>query len=118
VVAISPASTASSSIWASAWASSAIRSQWELEIGEPRRGSECSRRRCSVRHDPRLTRREWEILRLVAKGYTYREITDVLAVGSRTVRTHVQAILKKLQLRRRSELMRWYVTHKDDRGPE
>jgi DNA-binding NarL/FixJ family response regulator len=68
--------------------------------------------------DPRLTRREWEVLRLVAKGYTYREVTDMLAVGSRTVRTQVRAILKKLQLRRRSELVRWYATHKDDGRPE
>lgn len=68
--------------------------------------------------DPRLTPREWEVLRLVAEGYTYREITDVLAVGSQTVRASVQAILKKLQLRRRSELMRWYATHKDDYGPD
>jgi DNA-binding NarL/FixJ family response regulator len=54
----------------------------------------------------------------VAKGYTYREVTDMLAVGSRTVRTQVRAILKKLQLRRRSELVRWYATHKDDGRPE
>ena len=54
MVAISPASAASSSIWASAWASSAIRSQ--REAGDrrvtARNRSECSRRRCSVRHRP------------------------------------------------------------------
>jgi DNA-binding NarL/FixJ family response regulator len=68
--------------------------------------------------NPRLTRREWEILRLVAKGYTEREITDKLQVGSGIVRTSVNGILKKLQLRRRSELVRWYATHKDDHGPK
>jgi DNA-binding CsgD family transcriptional regulator len=65
--------------------------------------------------EPRLTRREKGIPRLVARGYTYREITDMLVVGSGVVRTHVQHIFTKLQLRRRSDLVRWYVTHKDDR---
>jgi DNA-binding CsgD family transcriptional regulator len=52
--------------------------------------------------EPRLTRREREILRLVAKGYTYREMTDMLVVGSGVVRTNVERIKKKLQLRQRS----------------
>jgi DNA-binding CsgD family transcriptional regulator len=67
--------------------------------------------------EPRLTRREKEILRLVAKGYTYREMTDMLVVGSGVVRTNVERIKKKLQLRQRSELVRWYATHKDDLDP-
>ncbi len=62
-------------------------------------------------------RREKEILRLVAKGYTYPEMTDMLVVGSGLVRTNVERIKKKLQLRQRSELVRWYATHKDDLDP-
>lgn len=64
-----------------------------------------------------LTQREKDIARFVAKGYTYREITDMLAVGSGVVRTNVKRILSKLHLRRRSELARWYATHRDELDP-
>ncbi len=53
----------------------------------------------------------------MAKGYTYPEMTDMLVVGSGLVRTNVERIKKKLQLRQRSELVRWYATHKDDLDP-
>lgn len=67
--------------------------------------------------EPRLTAREQDILKLIAEGYTYQEITDMLVVGSGVVRTMVGRIRKKLQLRRRSELVRWYANHEDDLDP-
>ena len=67
--------------------------------------------------EPRLTAREQDILKLIAEGYTYQEITDMLVVGSGVVRTMVGRIKKKLQLRRRSELVRWYANHEDDLDP-
>lgn len=68
--------------------------------------------------EPDLTARENEVLRLVAKGYTYREIAEKLFISVKTVQNHVQNILTKLQLRRRYELMR-YAIHKGlDRTPE
>ena len=57
---------------------------------------------------PRLTLREEEILRLMAKGHTYREITETLRMGSRTVGTQVQNIIHKLRLRQRLEQASWY----------
>jgi DNA-binding NarL/FixJ family response regulator len=69
-------------------------------------------------HEPDLTARENEVLRLVAKGYTYREIAEKLFISVKTVQNHVQNILTKLQLRRRYELMR-YAIHKGlDRAPD
>lgn len=68
--------------------------------------------------EPGLTARENEVLRLVAKGYTYREIAEKLYISHKTVQNHVQNILTKLQLRKRYELMR-YAIHKGlDRTPE
>lgn len=68
--------------------------------------------------EPALTPRENEVLKLVAKGYSYREIAGKLFISVKTVQNHVQNILTKLQLRRRYELMR-YAIHKGlDRGPE
>src|SRR4029453_14280962 len=58
---------------------------------------------------PRLTPRENEVLVLVAKGYTYREIAEKLFVSVRTVQNHVRNILTKLQLRKRYELMRYAI---------
>jgi DNA-binding NarL/FixJ family response regulator len=68
--------------------------------------------------EPRLTPRENEVLRLVAKGYTYREIAEKLFLSVKTVQNHVQNILTKLQLRRRYELMRYAIQKGLDRGPE
>ncbi|MDN6557302.1 MAG: response regulator transcription factor [Acidipropionibacterium acidipropionici] len=53
---------------------------------------------------PRLTDREVEVLRRVAKGMAYREIADELVVSHRTVQNHVQNVLRKLQLHNRVEL--------------
>jgi DNA-binding NarL/FixJ family response regulator len=68
--------------------------------------------------DPTLTGREVEILRLVAKGYTYREIAERLVISVRTVQNHVQNILTKLRLRRRYELMRYAIQRGFDRAPD
>ncbi|MFN2590865.1 MAG: response regulator [Actinomycetota bacterium] len=68
--------------------------------------------------EPGLSRRENEVLRLVAKGYTYREIAEQLFISIKTVQNHVQNILTKLQLRRRYELMRYAIERGLDRTPE
>jgi DNA-binding NarL/FixJ family response regulator len=54
-----------------------------------------------------LTRRERDVLRLVAAGYTYKEIGARLSISARTVETHAAAVLRKLQLSNRQELTRW-----------
>lgn len=56
---------------------------------------------------PRLTRRETEVLRLVAKGLTYRQIAERLVLSVRTVQNHVQSTLSKLQLHNRAQLVRY-----------
>ena len=54
-----------------------------------------------------LTRREREVLRLIARGYTYKELARRLEISVKTVETHVSAVLRKLQLSSRHELTRW-----------
>ena len=54
-----------------------------------------------------LTQREREVLRLIARGYAYKEIAKELFISVKTVETHVSAVLRKLQLSNRSELTRW-----------
>ena len=68
--------------------------------------------------EPMLTPRENEVLRLVAKGYTYREIAEKLFISVKTVQNHVQNILTKLQLRKRYELMRYAIQRGLDKTPE
>jgi DNA-binding NarL/FixJ family response regulator len=55
----------------------------------------------------RLTTREQEVMRLIARGYTYREVASRLIVSIKTVETHVSAVLRKLQLSSRHELTAW-----------
>jgi DNA-binding NarL/FixJ family response regulator len=55
----------------------------------------------------RLTQREREVLRLIARGYAYKEIAKELYISVKTVETHVSAVLRKLQLSNRHELTRW-----------
>lgn len=55
----------------------------------------------------RLTQREREVLRLIARGYTYKEVAKQLFISTKTVETHVSAVLRKLQLSNRHELSRW-----------
>jgi DNA-binding NarL/FixJ family response regulator len=54
-----------------------------------------------------LTVREREVLRLIARGYAYKEIARQLSISVKTVETHVSAVLRKLQLSNRYELSRW-----------
>jgi DNA-binding NarL/FixJ family response regulator len=54
-----------------------------------------------------LTTREREVLRLIARGYTYREVSAELFISQKTVETHVSSVLRKLQLSNRRELARW-----------
>jgi DNA-binding NarL/FixJ family response regulator len=55
----------------------------------------------------RLSQREREVLRLIARGYTYKEVGKALFISVKTVETHVSAVLRKLQLSNRHELTRW-----------
>ena len=54
-----------------------------------------------------LTTRERQALRLIARGYAYKEIARELSISVKTVETHVSAVLRKLQLSSRHELTRW-----------
>jgi DNA-binding NarL/FixJ family response regulator len=64
----------------------------------------------STRTDvPRLTERETEVLRLVAKGLSYKQIAERLVLSHRTVQNHVQNTLHKLQLHNRVELVRYAI---------
>jgi DNA-binding NarL/FixJ family response regulator len=55
----------------------------------------------------RLTAREREVMRLIARGYAYKEVAKELFISVKTVETHVSAVLRKLQLSSRHELTRW-----------
>ncbi len=54
-----------------------------------------------------LSPREREVLRLIARGYTYKEIAGELYISAKTVESHVSAVLRKLQLSTRHQLTRW-----------
>jgi DNA-binding NarL/FixJ family response regulator len=54
-----------------------------------------------------LSRREREVMRYIARGYTYKEVAHELHISVKTVETHVSAVLRKLQLSNRYELTRW-----------
>ncbi|WP_069161408.1 response regulator [Nocardia altamirensis] len=60
-------------------------------------------------HRPALTDRETEVLRMVAKGLSAKQIASRLGLSHRTVENHVQATLRKLQLANRVELTRWAI---------
>jgi DNA-binding NarL/FixJ family response regulator len=57
----------------------------------------------------RLTPREREVLRHIARGYMYKEVAQSLGISAKTVEAHVSAVLRKLQLSSRHELSRWAV---------
>ncbi len=59
-----------------------------------------------------LTDREQEVMRHIARGYTYREVGEALFISVKTVETHVSKVLKKLQLSNRNELTRWAADRK------
>jgi DNA-binding NarL/FixJ family response regulator len=54
-----------------------------------------------------LSPREREVLRLIARGYTYKEVARDLTISAKTVESHVSSVLRKLQLSTRHELTRW-----------
>jgi DNA-binding NarL/FixJ family response regulator len=56
-----------------------------------------------------LTAREREVLRVIARGYAYKEIAKELSISPKTVETHVSAVLRKLQLSNRHELTVWAI---------
>ncbi len=63
-----------------------------------------------VEEDPeldQLTPREQEVLRQIARGYQYKQVARRLDISTKTVETHVSAVLRKLQLSNRHELARW-----------
>lgn len=59
--------------------------------------------------DPQLTERENEVLKMVAKGLSYRQIADRLVLSHRTIQNHVQNTLRKLQMHNRVELTRYVI---------
>jgi DNA-binding NarL/FixJ family response regulator len=59
-----------------------------------------------------LTTREREVLRLLARGYAYKEISSRLSISIKTVESHASAVLRKLQLSNRRELSRWAAERK------
>lgn len=60
----------------------------------------------------RLSQREQQVMRLIARGYTYKEVAGELFISVKTVETHVSAVLRKLQLSSRHELTRWAAARK------
>jgi DNA-binding NarL/FixJ family response regulator len=59
-----------------------------------------------------LTAREQEVMRLIARGYTYKECAARLNLSVKTIETHVSAVLRKLQLSNRHELTAWAANHR------
>jgi len=84
-----------------------------LVLGEYRRLSETP-----TEDSPLLTERETEILRLVAKGLTYRQIANRLVLSHRTVQNHVQNTLRKLQLHNKVGLVRYAIEQGFDDVPD
>jgi DNA-binding NarL/FixJ family response regulator len=77
-----------------------------LVLGEYRRLSDAP---AAAGDTPRLTDRETEVLRLVAKGLSYKQIAERLVLSHRTVQNHVQNTLRKLQMHNRVELVRYAI---------
>lgn len=77
-----------------------------LVLGEFRRLSDPQEEQSEV---SRLTERETEVLRMVAKGWGSKQIAERLVISHRTVQNHVQNTLRKLQLHNRVELTRWAI---------
>ncbi len=71
--------------------------------GCPRAGSD-NKGTVTIRWLPELTERETEVLKMVAKGMSYKQIADRLVLSHRTVQNHVQNTLRKLQMHNRVEL--------------
>ncbi|MCX5608391.1 response regulator transcription factor [Streptomyces sp. NBC_00047] len=81
-----------------------------LVLGEYRRlATDPARAASDDAKAPQLTDRETEVLRLVAKGLSYKQIAERLVISHRTVQNHVQNTLGKLQLHNRVELVRYAI---------
>lgn len=79
-----------------------------LVLGEFQRISDAATTDSS---EPKLTDRETEVLKMVAKGLSYRQIAERLVLSHRTVQNHVQNTLRKLQMHNRVELTRYAIEH-------
>ncbi|MGK9147366.1 response regulator transcription factor [Plantibacter flavus] len=66
----------------------------------------------SVDELDRLSAREQEVMRLIARGYAYKEVASELYISVKTVETHVSSVLRKLQLSSRHELAAWALQRK------
>jgi len=77
-----------------------------LVLGEFRRLAEPS---SDITGNPELTERETEVLKMVAKGMSYKQIADRLVLSHRTIQNHVQNTLRKLQMHNRVELTRYVI---------
>jgi DNA-binding NarL/FixJ family response regulator len=77
-----------------------------LVLGEFRRMSDPS---AQEPDQPELTERETEVLKMVAKGMSYKQIAERLVLSHRTVQNHVQNTLRKLQMHNRVELTRYAI---------
>ena len=86
-----------------------------LVLGEYRRLSEPAS--AGPAH-PELTERETEVLKMVAKGLSYRQIAERLVLSHRTVQNHVQNTLRKLQLHNRVQLVRYALEQGLDEADE
>lgn len=82
-----------------------------LVLGEYRRMSAAPTPASGGESVPRLSERETEVLRLVAKGLSAKQIAARLVISHRTVENHVQSTLRKLQLANRVELARYAIEH-------
>jgi DNA-binding NarL/FixJ family response regulator len=80
-----------------------------LVLGEYRRLSDTPEASTRDPETPRLTERETEVLRLVAKGLSYKQIAERLFLSHRTVQNHVQNTLRKLQMHNRVQLVRYAI---------
>ena len=86
-----------------------------LVLGEYRRLSEPA---SADPGQPTLTERETEVLRMVAKGMSYKQIAERLVLSHRTVQNHVQNTLRKLQMHNRVELTRYAIAQGLDQPDE
>ena len=87
-----------------------------LVLGEYRRLSDAPGQ-AGEQDTPRLTERETEVLRLVAKGLSYKQVAERLVLSHRTVQNHVQNTLRKLQLHNRVQLVRYAIEQGLDEPP-
>ncbi|CAN5185642.1 response regulator transcription factor [soil metagenome] len=88
-----------------------------LVLGEFRRLSDTPAAASADPDAPRLTERETEVLRLVAKGLSYKQIAERLFLSHRTVQNHVQNTLRKLQMHNRVQLVRYAIEQGLDEDP-